>query len=216
MTNSDEELKKSEGTAVVEDVKTEEKKKGGFIFSLYDLLEVLISSFAIILVMFTFLFRVVGVNGHSMESTLSHNDWVLTYQKQAYEYGDIVVITQPNYFEKPLIKRVIATSGQTVDIDFYTSTVYVDGKALYEPYIKDSYINPKLDDIDFPYTVPEGCLFCMGDNRNGSTDSRSTLIGPIEERYILGKAFIRILPFGQFNIYEAEGEVIEESDGAWQ
>ena len=118
--------------------------------------------------------------------------------------GDIVVITEPNYFDEPLIKRVIAKGGETVNIDFTTGTVYVDGVALKEPYTREDYILPKLDDIEFPYTVPEGHIFCMGDNRNGSTDSRSNLIGPLDERYVLGKAVIRILPFGDFDIYDYE------------
>lgn len=196
----------------VTDTKHENKKSElGVTALVYDAVSVIVSSIVIITLLFTFAFRVVGVDGQSMENTLESGNWVLTYQRSAYEYGDIVVISQPNYFGQPLIKRVIATGGQTVDIDYMTSTVYVDGKALYEPYTKDSYILPKGDDISFPYTVPEGHLFCMGDNRNGSTDCRSTLIGPVDERYVLGKAFIRIVPFGDFNIYETKGGFADES-----
>lgn len=179
-----------------------EKPKARFYANAYDLVSIVMTSFIIIALVFTFAVRLVGVVGHSMENTVSEGDWLLTYQKTTYDYGDIVVITQPNYFDEPLIKRVIAKAGQTVNIDYATSTVYVDDVALSEPYTKDTFILQNSDDISFPYTVPEGCLFCMGDNRNGSTDCRSTLIGPINEQYILGKAFIRILPFGDFNIYE--------------
>ena len=168
------------------------------------MVSIIMSSFIIIAVVFTFMFRLVGVSGTSMTDTLQHQDWLLTVQKESYERGDIVVITEPNYFDEPLIKRVIAKGGETVDIDFATGTVYVDGVALVEPYTREDYIAPKLDDIEFPYTVPEGRIFCMGDNRNGSTDSRSQLIGPLDERYVLGKAVIRILPFGDFNIYDYE------------
>ena len=154
--------------------------------------------------MFPFVFRLLGVDGYSMTNTLQDNDWLLTVNKESYERGDIVVITEPNYFDEPLIKRVIAKGGETVNIDFTTGTVYVDGVALKEPYTREDYILPKLDDIEFPYTVPEGHIFCMGDNRNGSTDSRSNLIGPLDERYVLGKAVIRILPFGDFDIYDYE------------
>lgn len=191
-----------------ETTKTEKKdtKKGknSFHLSVYDLVSIVMSAFIIIAVVFTFVFRLVGVSGTSMTDTLQHNDWLLTVNKESYERGDIVVITEPNYFDEPLIKRVIAKGGETVNIDYTTSTVYVDGVALKEPYTREDYILQKLDDIEFPYTVPEGHIFCMGDNRNGSTDSRSTLIGSLDERYVLGKAVIRILPFGDFDIYDYE------------
>ena len=191
-------------TEIKQDVKKTEKKKNSFHLSVYDLVSIVMSSFIIIAVVFTFVFRLVGVEGYSMTNTLQDNDWLLTVNKESYERGDIVVITEPNYFDEPLIKRVIAKGGETVNIDFTTGTVYVDGVALKEPYTREDYILPKLDDIEFPYTVPEGHIFCMGDNRNGSTDSRSNLIGPLDERYVLGKAVIRILPFGDFDIYDYE------------
>lgn len=191
-------------TEIKQDNKKAEKRKNSFHLSVYDMISIVMSSFIIIALVFTFVFRLVGVDGMSMSNTLQHGDWLLTVQKQTYERGDIVVITEPNYFDKPLIKRVIATGGETVDIDFATSTVYVDGVALQEPYTREDFITPKFDDIEFPYTVPEGHIFCMGDNRNGSTDSRSNLIGPLDERYVLGKAVVRILPFGDFDIYDYE------------
>lgn len=178
------------------------KKK--FMLTLYDFVSVIMSSFIIIAIVFSFMFRLVGVDGESMTDTLQHGDWLLTVDKSEYVQGDIVVITQETYFQKPLIKRVIAVGGQTVDIDYETATVYVDGVALDEPYVREEYLVKKLEYRDFPYTVPEGHLFCMGDNRNGSSDSRSNLVGPIDEREILGKAFVRILPFGDFDIYDYE------------
>lgn len=205
--NNDERIIDITTEETVTEIKTSskpEKKKNSFHLSVYDLVSIVMSSFIIIAVVFTFAFRLVGVDGQSMTNTLQHGDWLLTVQKQAYERGDIVVITEPNYFDKPLIKRVIATGGQTVDIDYTTSTVYVDGVALNEPYTREDFIAPKIDDVDFPYTVPEGYIFCMGDNRNGSTDSRSTLVGALDERYVLGKAVVRVLPFGDFTIYDYE------------
>lgn len=182
--------------------KTDDKKS--FNLMVYDMLSIVMTSFIIIAFVFVFAFRLVGVVGSSMTNTLQENDWLITMQKDSYERGDIVVITQPNYFNEPLIKRVIATGGETVDIDFARGIVYVDGVPLDEPYKKEQFIIPKYDDITFPYTVPEGKLFCMGDNRNGSTDSRSNLIGPLDERYVLGKAVIRVLPFNDFDIYDYE------------
>lgn len=191
-------------TEIKQEAKKAEKKKNSFHLSVYDMVSIIMSSFIIIAVVFTFAFRLVGVKGSSMTDTLQDGNWLLTVNKESYERGDIVVITEPNFFDEPLIKRVIAKGGETVNIDFSTSTVYVDGVALKEPYTREDYILKKLDDIEFPYTVPEGHLFCMGDNRNGSTDSRSNLIGPLDERYVLGKAVIRILPFGDFDIYDYE------------
>lgn len=206
--NNDERIIDIKAEEIVKETKNDKKKdkkgKNSFHLSIYDMVSIVMSAFIIIAVVFTFVFRLVGVSGYSMTDTLQDNDWLLTVNKETYERGDIVVITEPNYFDEPLIKRVIAKGGETVDIDFTTSTVYVDGVALQEPYVREDYILPKLDDIEFPYTVPEGHIFCMGDNRNGSTDSRSNLIGPLDERYVLGKAVIRILPFGDFDIYDYE------------
>lgn len=188
--------------ADLKDEKADGKKKT--MLFLYDMISVVMSSFIIIAICFSFMFRLVGVDGESMTNTLQHGDWLLTYNKSEYVQGDIVVITQETYFQEPLIKRVIAVGGQTVDINYDTATVYVDGVALDEPYVRENYLIRKLEYRDFPYTVPEGHLFCMGDNRNGSSDSRSSLVGPIDEREILGKAFVRILPFGDFDIYDYE------------
>ncbi len=203
----------SDGEGAIPEARVEEteieiknsKKNGNKTYLvIYDLLSTVMSAFVMIVLVFTFVFRLVGVSGYSMTNTLDDGDWLLTVQKESYDYGDIVVITQPNYFNEPLIKRVVAKGGDTVDIDFATCTVYVNNEAIEEPYLKESYILKKLDDIPFPYTVPEGQLFCLGDNRNGSTDSRSNLIGSFDERYILGKAVVRIMPFGDFNIYDYE------------
>lgn len=181
-------------------------KKTKFQLNVYDFVSIIMTAFIIIAIIFVFAFRLVGVKGESMENTLHNNDWLITMQKSEYVYGDIVVTTKYNYFNEPLIKRVIATAGQTVDIDYSTGTVFVDGKALDEPYTKEDFMIEKIDYMQFPYTVPEGYLFCMGDNRNGSTDSRSTLIGAIDENHIMGKAVIRLLPFGNFDIYDYEQE----------
>ena len=118
--------------------------------------------------------------------------------------GDIVVVSRNTFNDvhnieqssMPIIKRVIATEGQTVDIDFTTGIVYVDGKALDEPYTKTP-TNVKHD-IEFPVIVDEGCIFVLGDNRNESLDSRSSRIGDygmVDTRYVLGHAIYRIFPF---------------------
>ena len=120
--------------------KTDDKKK--FNLMVYDMLSIVMTSFIIIALVFVFAFRLVGVVGSSMTNTLQENDWLITMQKDSYERGDIVVITQPNYFNEPLIKRVIATGGETVDIDFARGIVYVNGEPIDEPYKKEQFIIP--------------------------------------------------------------------------
>ncbi|MBE6803197.1 MAG: signal peptidase I [Ruminococcaceae bacterium] len=210
VTQEDEEVvyttPKKEESNVVTDTKPEKEEvppKKKALLSIFDLVSVVMSSFVIIAIIFVFMCRLVGVDGQSMTNTLQHGDWLLTVNKTEYVNGDIVVITQDTWFNAPLIKRVIATGGQVIDIDEETDTVTVDGKVLDEPYIREDFIND-AGIHDYPFTVPEGHLFCMGDNRNGSTDSRFAEVGVIDEREILGKAVVRILPFGDFDIYDYE------------
>ena len=110
-----------------------------------------------------------------------------------YEAGDIVIVSVPTFKEgKPIVKRVIATGGQTVDIDFETGVVYVGDTALEEDYIREATFTK--EGLEFPVTLGEGQLFVMGDNRNRSTDSRSPDIGPVEEEYVIGRAAFLLLP----------------------
>lgn len=159
----------------------------------YDWIEALISALVTVILIFTFCFRIVGVEGSSMVPTLHNGDRVIitdvAYTPQA---GDIVVLNKPNLTSKPFIKRIIATQGQTVNIDYGSGTVIVDGQPLKEDYIKEPIA--KHDDVVFPIVVPQNEIFVMGDNRNGSTDSRSTLIGTVDTRYIMGHAMIKIFP----------------------
>lgn len=165
---------------------------------LFEWLETVAFSLVAVVFVFTFIFRIVGVDGKSMQNTLQDGDRLiishLFYQPKA---GDIVVVTQPNAVNKPLIKRIIALGGQTVDIDTERGLVYVDGVVINEPYIKEPTVRIPNPPMTFPYTVPEGKVFVMGDNRNNSLDSRSTDVGPIDERYILGKAIFRIYPLNR-------------------
>ncbi len=151
---------------------------------------------ALILVVFTFFVRVVIVSGSSMFSTLVDGDYLLLINRPLcgeLERGDIVVASMDRFKDgEPIVKRVIATEGQTVDIDFRAGIVYVDGVALEEDYI---YTPTHLSEgMEFPLVVEEGCLFLMGDNRGDSRDSRAPEIGLVDEREILGRAVFLMLP----------------------
>ena len=174
-----------------EEVKT--KEKPGMTSLLYDVVSVFGTALIIIAIIFTFVVRIVGVDGDSMNNTLFNGDWLLVSAiNTEFHQGDIVISTQPNSFNEPIVKRVIATGGQTVDIDFQKGEVYVDGEKLDEPYIAEK--TRTMEGVSFPIIVPEGKLFLMGDNRNNSTDSRSPMIGCVDERYILGIAKCRVTP----------------------
>ena len=149
-----------------------------------------------VLLVFSLLFRLVIVSGPSMNDTLVDGDWLLLLSNVFYndpKRGDIIVASKDSFKNgTPIIKRVIATEGQTVDIDFQLGVVYVDGEALDEPYT----LTPTnmFEGVSFPLTVSNGCVFVMGDNRNESKDSRSTEIGLIDDREIIGKAVFIMIP----------------------
>ena len=168
--------------------------------AVYEFADILVSALLVIFLIFTFLFRLVGVEGTSMVPTLQENDRLLVSSRQYKpQYQDIVIVTQPNAFHEPIVKRVIATEGQKVDIDFEKGIVYVDDKALDEPYVNAPTLTK--EGVEFPVTVPEGHIFVMGDNRNMSIDSRSPMIGFIDARYVLGKVAGRITPLGHWSVY---------------
>lgn len=159
----------------------------------FDWIQSLVIALLICVLVFTFIVRVVSVEGTSMYSTLYPNDRVVISNLfYTPKQGDIVVIRKESFGTVPIIKRVIAVEGQTVGIDFDEGVVYVDGEALEEDYT----YTPTTRRIDFgnDIVVPEGCIFVLGDNRNGSTDSRDDRIGCVDERLVMGKALFLLLP----------------------
>ena len=151
---------------------------------------------AVVMIVFMLLFRIVIVSGSSMYSTLLDGDWLLVTGSVLYQepkHGDIIVASKDSFNDgEPIIKRVIATEGQTVDIDFEAGIVFVDGVPLEEDY---TYTPTNAQEgIVFPITIADGCIFVMGDNRNGSTDSRHPSIGMIDTREVLGRAVFLLFP----------------------
>lgn len=163
---------------------------------LYEWVQSLVGSVLVVVAIFTFVIRMMGVDGHSMLNTLQHGDRLLVVNSMLYhdyKYGDIVILRKNGVFDDdPIVKRVIAVEGQTVDIDFAEGIVYVDGEALEEDYIREPTYT--AEGTEFPLTVPEGSIFVMGDNRNGSSDSRDYRLGTLDTRYVIGKAAFLIFP----------------------
>ena len=162
---------------------------------LYEWIQALVCSVLAVVLLFTFVVRLIGVDGHSMVPTLQSGDRLLVVNAlldKNYSYGDIVVLRKESFMDEPIVKRVIAVEGQTVDIDFAAGVVYVDGEPLEEPYINEpTYVE---EGTEFPLTVPEGAVFVMGDNRNHSDDSRNSSLGTVDTRYVIGRAAFLLFP----------------------
>ena len=146
---------------------------------------------------FAYLGRVVTVSGSSMEPTLHNGDMLLLRSGAgSVEQGDIVVLTQESFISEPIVKRVIATEGQTVVIDYTQNSVTVDGERLKESYVVEVMAQPDFSDTVETVTVPEGEIFVMGDNRNHSADSRHPRLGTVDLRCVLGEAKAVLFPLG--------------------
>lgn len=173
---------------------------------LYEWLQMFLGCVVAAVVLFNCVARLTRVDGGSMDNTLQHGEimliWSLGYTPKQ---GDIVVLNKtsvllPDWTEpRAIVKRVIATGGQTVDVDYSTGTVYVDGQPLDEPYLPEEMRRPGAPSMQQTHwEIPEDSIFVMGDNRNYSTDSRDSLLGTIDTDYILGKAVLALWPLDRF------------------
>lgn len=198
----------------------QEKKKPGWRRDLYDWLQLLALVLVGVTTFFTFFGMIFGVSGSSMYPTLHPSD-AMFIQRVGYtpKQGDIIVLKKDGFpypdDSEAIVKRVIAVEGQDVEIDYHTNSVYVDGVLLEEDYLnfanegveeyEDDYMVKRSGMTDFDqdgdtevddFTVPEGCIFVMGDNRNGSTDSRYAELGMVDTRYVIGRALFVFFPIG--------------------
>ena len=173
---------------------------------LYEWLQLFLGCVVAAVVLFNCVARLTRVDGGSMDNTLRHGEimliWSLGYTPKQ---GDIVVLNKtsvllPDWTEpRAIVKRVIATGGQTVDVDYSAGAVYVDGQPLDEPYLPEEMRRPGAPSMqETHWEVPEGSIFVMGDNRNYSTDSRDSLLGTVDTDYILGKAVLALWPLDRF------------------
>jgi len=170
-----------------------EKQDKEAAFELYDWLQCIVIAIVVGILCFIFVARVITVEGDSMYPTLHNTDLIIT-SDLFYEpkNGDVIVFQTDSYGPSPLVKRVIATEGQTVDIDFDKGIVYVDGVALEEEYTNSP--TTVHENFEGEVTVPKGCVFVLGDNRNASEDSRSDRIGFVDKRCIIGKVLVIAIP----------------------
>ena len=184
--------------------KTEESGTTRLVRETFDWVEAAVFAAVTVILLFTFVFRLVTVDGGSMQNTFQDKDKVIISSiNYTPQRGDVVVLVQPSYRENhPMIKRIIALGGDTVQVDCYTEQVTVNGEVLQEDYIKEQHIVGYADIGGEPYVVPEGHVYVMGDNRNNSTDSRSSLVGPIAVENILGHVVFRVMPLSGFGFIE--------------
>lgn len=179
-----------------------DKEGKGLWLEVFEWVQAIVVAVVVAMFLRTFVFTLVNVSGASMVPTLHNSDklvvWRLGY---APSNGDVIIFRPHGHEDTPYVKRVIATEGQTVDLRYSAEAgayeVYVDGNKLEEDYIQAKIDKSHLGNMSFPATVPEGCVFAMGDNRNNSKDSRFQEVGMIEKKSIIGHAVLRLWPLNK-------------------
>lgn len=175
------------------------EKDEGAVSGFYDWIKCIIFAISIVVLCLTFVFRLVDVEGTSMDDTLATKDKVIvTNLFYTPKTNDIVVISHGAEYANPIIKRVIATEGQTIKLDYENDRIFVDGVVIEESYIDDSTFGGNYGDNVIPEIIPEGKIFVMGDNRKVSLDSRSKEIGLIDVENVIGKAQFVAFPLSEF------------------
>ena len=189
------------------EINTVQKKQGSFLSELFDYFELFIISACCVLILFSFFTRICRVSGDSMLNTLYNNEMLIVSDVlYTPERGDIIVFHQTGDLNEPVVKRVIATEGEWIDIEAGSNglvvTIY-DSNKENPQVLQEDYANyfkgvGYYNYTEYPVKVPEGCIFVMGDNRGNSLDSRSDSIGFVDVRRVLGKVVCRVLPLDKF------------------
>ena len=178
----------------------DEEQKTSVAAELYDWAQALAFPIVCVVLIFTFVVRIIGVVGDSMIPTFHEDDRIVVSNfNYSPSQGDVVVMR--SFLEEPIVKRIIATEGQTVDIDFDAHEVFVNGRKIDEPYINAP--TSARRDVQFPVTVPEGYVFVLGDNRQFSTDSRDSRVGMVDARNIIGRVLFKIYPFSDIGVVKS-------------
>ena len=179
---------------------TETKEKKSIGQEIFEWVQAIVVALVIAMFLRTYVFTLVDVSGSSMVPTLHNSDklfvWRLGYQPKV---GDIIIFRPAGHEDTPYVKRVIATEGQSVDIQYNQvegyAEVYVDGVKLEEDYINEKIEYTRIGDGSYPCVVPDECMFVLGDNRNNSSDSRMSSVGMVAKESVIGKALVRLWPF---------------------
>lgn len=183
------------------DERFEWKSEGGFLAEAGEMLYYLMKVFAVFVLVFLALVRHAMVDGKSMQPTFSHEDRVLVSDFCFVpSHGDVIAFYEENYWKKPLIKRVIGVAGDTVDLTA-DGRVVLNGQVLDEDYIAERIDAAHRGDQHYPVTVPEGCIMVMGDNRNGSHDSRWTAVDFVDTDNVIGKVLVRFYPTDRMEVF---------------